>query len=484
MKPYIAIQIVIRAILWIFIFSYEIIGKEIIIHAPLTYLHYVVAIAITTVLFILTFRLGENELVWDIRELCFYDIVVHCVGLALHFFWYCLPLYITLCNAIFMLKFARLLWPAKNDDGSALTGWPVFGPVGYLRMRMNTAHTFASSKQNKMVYACIMASFPLAYLIHLYGLKMDLPFWATVVLCIIVLGCKRFMIYLANQHAQYMANENAAAVAAVTAIKNAELEAKNIELAAKSAELETKNITMLNAAHDLKQPLLKIQAQALDVMAAKDDDERAALAKPFFQSIAQFGADIDNTIYNAKITTKLAQPHIVAISAVQFQHDLYGELEHLADANEIDFDVRSSSNGKNDFSIATDEDILLRILSNLVGNAINNSSQGGKVRVTLRRRGNMCEIAVWDKGSGIEDASGPDGAANFTAFAQRIKERNRTAQKGTGHGLGVNNVKQLCAAIGVTMMLRSKVGIGSVFYFNVPFADATHPKAIDLNDYA
>ncbi len=478
MKPIIAIQIISRAILWIFIFAAEIIQIDIMKQMPQTYLFYLTVIA-----------------------LCFYDIVVHCIGMGLAFYIpdQSLPLYVSLCYAILILKFARLLWPAKTADGSALVGWPTFGPVGYLRTRAagaNAPQSLASPKQNEIAYGVMMATLPSIYLLHIAGLKMKLSFWAAIVLCIIVLGFKRFNAYLEAQHVQQMANENAAAVAAVTAAKNAELEAKNNELlesnrqrAAMVADLASRNEILRDASHDLAPPLWWIRLCIKQQVLAQDDTSRAALAQQALDAVEHFGGLLDDTIHNAKITTMLEAPKIAAIPVSRLTNwlqktyqDAYDEKDVwlkiyktnqfvLTDDGVAEHDDAPIPPGL-DFAIATDERVIKRILSNLIGNALRHTAAKGYTLVAFRKRpDHTCWIEVRDTGSGIVGADGSDWATNFIDVAHNIKIGHMEPEQAASHGLGINNVKNLCATLGVPVMLHSRVGRGSLFRFIIPLAD-------------
>jgi hypothetical protein len=206
MKSLIYIQLITRTLIGLFIFSSEIATHAILRLMPLTYLFFVALIVNAIVLFWLTYRLHDDALTRDIRELCFYDIVVQCIGLASYFYWYYPPLHAALSSAIFMLKIGRLLWPLLNDDGSALAGWPVFGPLGY--WRKHAAHApqaLPSSASDKLAYVFLLASIPLAFLFKMLGIYLELTFLAIVTLCLLGIFHKRFIAYLYQQHVQRVA---------------------------------------------------------------------------------------------------------------------------------------------------------------------------------------------------------------------------------------------------------------------------------------
>lgn len=106
-----------------------------------------------------------------------------------------------------------------------------------------------------------------------------------------------------------------------------------------------------------------------------------------------------------------------------------------------------------------DRERVLRVLSNLLGNAIKFSPKLSKVVVKVRSDQQFVYISVADNGPGIPDAQLP---AIFDKFWQARK----TAEQGAGIGLAV--VKTIVEAHGGTVKAESHPGIGSTFTFSLP----------------
>ncbi len=98
--------------------------------------------------------------------------------------------------------------------------------------------------------------------------------------------------------------------------------------------------------------------------------------------------------------------------------------------------------------------------------------------LTLRKHGQQCRIAVWDKGRGIPEADWPDGKANFAAFAKAVAGRTQAGR----HGLGIDNVRELCVAMGGQMQLHSRLNRVTVFYFDLPIMGAAAAVATACTD--
>lgn len=106
-----------------------------------------------------------------------------------------------------------------------------------------------------------------------------------------------------------------------------------------------------------------------------------------------------------------------------------------------------------------DRERVLRVLSNLVGNAIKFSPKNSKIVVKVRSDQKFVNISVLDSGPGIPDSQLPGLFDNFW-------QARKTADKGAGVGLAI--VKTIVEAHGGTVQVQSQVGRGSTFTFSLP----------------
>jgi signal transduction histidine kinase len=111
--------------------------------------------------------------------------------------------------------------------------------------------------------------------------------------------------------------------------------------------------------------------------------------------------------------------------------------------------------------IKSDPDLLLRIVQNLLDNAIK-YTEHGRVVVGCRRSGANLLIQVWDTGIGIPEERMHD---IFEEFHQ-LRRGGRDGAKGLGMGLAV--VERLARLLGHAIGIRSTLGRGSMFEVVVP----------------
>jgi hypothetical protein len=126
-----------------------------------------------------------------------------------------------------------------------------------------------------------------------------------------------------------------------------------------------------------------------------------------------------------------------------------------------------------DVWLATDPQLLGRILMNLVSNALRYTRQGG-VLVGCRQRRGKAQIEVWDSGIGIEPAHLHEVFKEYVQIAN--PERNR--DKGLGLGLAICD--RLAELLQLPMGVRSVLGRGSVFWVEVPLGQPCAPAPDDM----
>ncbi len=106
-----------------------------------------------------------------------------------------------------------------------------------------------------------------------------------------------------------------------------------------------------------------------------------------------------------------------------------------------------------------DRERVIRILWNLIGNAIKHSPKHSKVVIKVRSDQKFIYIAVLDSGPGISEQ-------NQTKIFTEFWQAKKTADQGPGIGLAV--AKTIVEAHGGTLTVESQSGYGSTFTFSLP----------------
>ena len=108
-------------------------------------------------------------------------------------------------------------------------------------------------------------------------------------------------------------------------------------------------------------------------------------------------------------------------------------------------------------SIVTYRDEILRVLNNLVGNAINHNTKGTTINIFAQKIDSEIKIAVRDNGKGIPD----EEKAN-------IFQRYPTQKRKIGTGLGLYLSKQIITAHNGKIWFETEGGKRTTFFFTLP----------------
>ena len=141
---------------------------------------------------------------------------------------------------------------------------------------------------------------------------------------------------------------------------------------------------------------------------------------------------------------------------------------------------------------------ICRVLSNLLSNALNFTQPGGKVRIEAQKSRPEKWMPWMRKGASVHIEGMAEGEASgdrsrvFVQFSvcdtgAGIPPDNlsyvfdpywHSKREGTGTGLGLAVVKRIVTAHRGFLAVRSRVGVGSEFYFTLPAAEAA-PQTTD-----
>ena len=114
--------------------------------------------------------------------------------------------------------------------------------------------------------------------------------------------------------------------------------------------------------------------------------------------------------------------------------------------------------------VLADRSQLLRVIENLLTNAVKFTPDGGRVTLTARREGETAVLAVADSGIGIPMREQPDLFNRFFRGTKAIQG----AIPGSGLGLAISQV--IAEAHGSTIEVESVPGTGSTFRLALPLA--------------
>lgn len=242
--------------------------------------------------------------------------------------------------------------------------------------------------------------------------------------------------------------------------RTAELIEVNSQLAEAKEEAERANLSktrfLAAASHDLLQPLnaARLFVSALSVKrlgeGTRDLVSQTSIALDSVEDLLESLFEI------SRLDAGAIQPEVRSIDLDRILSALRVEFAPLARSRGLAFEVAQTG-----LFVASDVQMLRRVLQNLIGNAIRYTDEG-KVSLTAQASGGEVTIAVTDTGPGIAQH---EQMLVFDEF-----RRLDATRKIPGHGLGLAIVRRSCLKLGHKVALSSAPGAGAMFSITLPEA--------------
>lgn len=138
-------------------------------------------------------------------------------------------------------------------------------------------------------------------------------------------------------------------------------------------------------------------------------------------------------------------------------------------------DVKIINDIPDDLIILADENRLLQVLFNLVGNAIK-FTENGYIKLFTAKRNELIEVAVQDTGIGIPEDK------REAIFQEFVQGDTFITRKFAGTGLGLSISKQLIELHGGEMYVESEINKGSTFFFTLPGVFSSEVAIVPSNN--
>lgn len=226
-------------------------------------------------------------------------------------------------------------------------------------------------------------------------------------------------------------------------------------------ESQAKDELMAMLAHELRNPLSAITAAVQVLGATAHESETAVRARSIISRQAQhLSRLVDDLLDAGRVVTGKIPLHKRTVDLGELVRRAVANLGERHGAHILDLSVEA---------VWIDGDVirLEQVVSNLVGNALKYTPQGGSVIVTVRAEGEEAVLRVADNGLGISSDLLP---RVFDLFVQGERTLDR-AQGGLGIGLTL--ARQLVALHQGTVSAYSEgPGCGSTFVVRLPRAPA------------
>lgn len=233
-----------------------------------------------------------------------------------------------------------------------------------------------------------------------------------------------------------------------------------LDEARKLAEREShaKTRFLATASHDLRQPIQAMHLLSSLLVSNELPRESAEIAFRMQEAVDGLGEMLSALLDISKLDAGLVTPDLSEFRI----NDLLLTLtsEYIPVARERGIELKSVYSS---LCVRSDQNLLSRILRNLISNAIKYTSSG-TILVGVRRVGETARIQVLDTGIGI---GGDELERVFEEFHQL---GNTARDRREGLGLGLAIVERLASLLGHSVEVSSQPGRGTCFSVHVPIA--------------
>jgi two-component system phosphate regulon sensor histidine kinase PhoR len=218
-----------------------------------------------------------------------------------------------------------------------------------------------------------------------------------------------------------------------------------------------------NVSHEFKTPLTAIQGFAETLLGGALEDEKNN--RRFLEIIrdhaARLGRLTDDLLKLARIEAGKLEVQYQPVSVAELVEGCAATTLFKASQRNIALNLSYPPELP---AVRGDAGLLREVLQNLLDNAVQYTSPGGRVDLSAVSRDHEAVITVADTGIGIPLA---DQERIFERFYRVDAARSREVG---GTGLGLSIAKHIVEAHGGRLWVESTVGAGSQFHFSIPLA--------------
>lgn len=222
------------------------------------------------------------------------------------------------------------------------------------------------------------------------------------------------------------------------------------------------------ASHDLRQPLAALDLY-VGVLKTRISPANLDLVSNIQSCVSSLGALLSDLLDVSKLEAGIVTPRLSDFAIDEVLDRIVLVNAGAAERKNLRLRLRRSG-----IVVRSDQQLLHRIIGNLVDNAVHHTERGG-VLIACRSHAGKRWLEVWDTGTGIpEDKT----TVIFEEFRQLGDDaRNR------GSGLGLAIVAKTAALLGLQIRLCSRLGRGSMFALELPQGSQQVPIQNNLTQH-
>ena len=237
-----------------------------------------------------------------------------------------------------------------------------------------------------------------------------------------------------------------------------EEESKQRELAIASSK--AKADFLANMSHEIRTPLNAI----IGFIHLLQENEIDELKQNYLNIINSSSQSLIGVIDDILDFSKIESGKLL-INKIDFNpYKEFQNIIHIFDATCIEKNINLSIILDNNLPNSINTDLLRvkQVITNLISNSIKFTKADKNIIVDINYTNNLLTVSIKDEGKGIQ---ADKLELIFEAFTQ---ENNSTTREYGGTGLGLSISSKLVKLLGGKLQVKSKLGVGSEFYFSIP----------------
>src|SRR3990167_2530633 len=186
---------------------------------------------------------------------------------------------------------------------------------------------------------------------------------------------------------------------------------------------------LADAAHELRTPLAVLRIHAQNAQQAPDPEDRAKALQQLEHGVERATRVVTQLLTLARLEPAAVQLAMAPLDLAALAREELAELTPLAldHQQELEFEAEGS-----DFQLLADGPSLGTLLQNLLGNALQYTPTGGRIRVLLQGQPEALLLRVQDSGPGVP-----------AELREKLFERFFRQGMGQGAGLGLSIVRRV-----------------------------------------
>lgn len=248
-----------------------------------------------------------------------------------------------------------------------------------------------------------------------------------------------------------------------------------------------------NVSHDLRTPLASMLGY-VDTLLLKNDQLSSAEREHYLEVVRNHTRRLETMIGDlfelSKLEADSVRPNMESFVLAELLQDVCQEFELEAERRDITINIEyergassdsysgNNSGNKSDKAVSkagpsslmvyADIALVQRVLENLLRNALNFTTNGGSISLSLKARADKVAVSVVDTGRGIPADKLDTIFERFYTSGTSMPVESEADNNSTGLGLAI--VKRILDLHGCRITVSSVVDEGSCFEFDLPVA--------------